>query len=151
MSPRQNHIHVTWGDLLLRHVPNPFSQGLWSQGRPAIGLFTDLSQRHVASAIHMGDRMCVRYFVAATCRMNWNWFEFTQQVTTSNCIRTYMSHEATCHRDVSQWQGAATRRGDKVRWQGAATRCGDKAQQQGAATRRGDRSPCVTGPLWINK
>ena len=45
MSLWQNHIHVTPGDLLLRQSFLPGSM-------PAIGLFTDLSQRHVTSACH---------------------------------------------------------------------------------------------------
>ena len=67
MSPRQNHIHITRGDLSLRH------------------------------------------FVAATCRMNSNWFEFMRQVAASNCIKTYMSK--TCHmRRLIRGRVAATGR-----------------------------------------
>ena len=41
------------------------------QRRSVIGLFTELSHVHVTR----GDRMNVRHFVAATYRMNSNWFE----------------------------------------------------------------------------
>ena len=52
--------------------PRDMSRGLQSQGRPVIGLFTDLSQRHVASAhVTRGDGMCV------TCRMNSAWIHAT--------------------------------------------------------------------------
>ena len=95
MSMRQNHIHVTRGDWSPRHVPNPFSQGLQSQGRPTIGCRSDMSQVHVTQ----GDGMCMQHFVAVTCRMNSNWFEFMRQVAASNCIKTYMSHKVTCRCD----------------------------------------------------
>ena len=88
MSPRQNHIQVTRGDLSPWHVPSPFCQGLWSQGRPAIGLFTDLSQVHVTRE---DGPMAVRHFVTATCRMNSNWFEFMWQVVALNCIKTHIT------------------------------------------------------------
>ena len=45
-GPWQNHIHVYMSHKVTCRVPNPFSQGLQSQGRPAIGLF---------SACHMRD------------------------------------------------------------------------------------------------
>lgn len=39
-----------------------------SQGVPVIGLFTELSQKHITQ----GDRMCVQHFVAVMCHMNSN-------------------------------------------------------------------------------
>ena len=52
-------IPVTRGDLSLRHVPcNPFSQGLRLQGMSTIGLFKDLSQRHLRSVCG-GNGICM--------------------------------------------------------------------------------------------
>ena len=65
MSPRQNHQHDTQCNLMLRHVAyntpldgtgNELTIKMASQGRPAIGLFTELSQRHVARACHTRGR-----------------------------------------------------------------------------------------------
>ena len=47
---------------------------------------SDMLQVHVTR----GDGMCVQHFVTMTCRMNWNWFEFTRQVAALNCIKTGM-------------------------------------------------------------
>ena len=99
MSQWQNHIHVTQGDLMLQQVAatvpnNPFSQGLQLQGRPATGLFTDLSQRHVTSACDCrtrGRNMCATFCCCDMSHEFSNWFEFLWQVTASNCIKT------TCH------------------------------------------------------
>ena len=53
---------------------------------------SNMSHMHVTWV----DQLCACVtFVATTCHMNSNWFEFIQQVTASNCIRTDMSHEAT--------------------------------------------------------
>ena len=52
-----------------------------SLARPVIGLFTELSQRHVARACHTRRPNVVRHFVAATCRM------FMRGVAASNCIK----------------------------------------------------------------
>ena len=74
-----------------QHVPNAFSQGLQSQGRPVIGLFTELSQRHVASACHMrGWNVRVTF----CCRDVSHEFKLI-------CIKTYMSHKVTCHKVVA--------------------------------------------------
>ena len=108
---RDNHLDDAWCDLTLWHVacntpvlPNgtgnelPIKMAL--QGRPTICLLqschSDLSDGHVT----WGDWMCMLCFVAATCRMNLNWFEFMWQVAASNCIKTYMSHEVTCDGDI---------------------------------------------------
>ena len=95
MSPRQNYIHVTRADLTLRQMVLVTSyRSRWrGKERPRLVYLqscrSDISQVHVTT----GDGMCVRHFVAATCRMNSKWFEFMRQVAASNCIKTYMSHE----------------------------------------------------------
>ena len=97
LSPLQNHLHDTKCDLTLRHVAcdtpvllngtgNKLMIKMASQGRPVIGLFTELPQGHVASAVTRGDGMCMGHFVTATCPMNSNWFEFMRHMA------------ATCHK-----------------------------------------------------
>ena len=115
MSSRQNHIHVTRGDLMLQQVAatvHPFSQGLLLQGRPATGLFTDLSQRHVPSACDCrtrGRNMRATFCCRDMSHEFSNWFEFMQQVTASNCIKT-TCHMRTCCGDVSRRQVASCNR-----------------------------------------
>ena len=111
---------------MLRHVdcdtPVPLngtgkeltSKMAW-QGRPTIGLFTELSQVHVTQ----GDGMCVWHFVAAMCPMNLNSFEFMWHVA------------ATCH-------------GIKLYGNIHVTR-GDLSQGRVAPISHVNRLPCVTG------
>lgn len=81
---------VTWGDLSLWHIPttkshtwhtvqhaatcrcNELQIKIASWGRPTIGLFSELSQRHVAGACHMrGPNVCnilsLRHVTATSC------------------------------------------------------------------------------------
>ena len=85
---------VTWGNLSLQHVPttkshtwhtvwldtvtchcNEFLFKMVSQGRPTIGLFTELSQRHVTWACHTrGWNVCVifcRHYMLHKFKLIW--------------------------------------------------------------------------------
>ena len=105
MPSQQNCLHDTRYDLMLRDVacntpPNgtgnksPIEMAL--QGRPAIGLFTVVTQRHVAQACHTRGPN-----VQATFCLRDMLHEF-KQVAASNCIKTFMPHTATCCGDVSR-------------------------------------------------
>ena len=52
------------------------------QGRPAIGLFTGLLQKHFTQ----GDRMYVQHFVTATCQMNSNRINLSSTTTNMHGI-----------------------------------------------------------------
>ena len=107
VSPRQNHIHVTRGDLSSRHVLSPFSQGLRSQGRPAIGLFTELSQRHVASACHTRGRNVRATFC---CHDVSHEFKLIWIRATSRCVELHKN------RDMSRRQVTSCDRTLKPFW-----------------------------------
>ena len=105
LSPLQNHLHDTKCDLTLRHVAcdtpvllngtgNKLMIKMASQGRPVIGLFTELSQR--------GDGMCMGHFVTATCPMNSNWFEFMRHMA-ATC------HSVKLHKNILVTQGDLSR------------------------------------------
>ena len=96
---------------------NPFSRLLRLQGRPAIGLFTDLSQRHVASACHTRGRN----------------------------MRAIVCHRDMSHEFKLIWIYAKSRCRIASKHTVHVT-LGDLSLGCVAATSRGDRSLHVTGP-----
>ena len=128
MSLRQNHLHDTRCDLTVQHVacdtpvpPNGTGNELTikvaSQGRPAIGLFRVVAATCRKCMPHEGTELCVRHFVAATCPMNSNWFEFMRQVAaTCRGVKLHQNiHQCHTRRLV-----AGTCRSDKSRRQVAS-------------------------------
>ena len=89
--------------VLPKGTDNELTIKMTLQGRPTIGLFTELSQRHVASACHTMGRNERGIFLLQR-PMNSNIWIHVTHVAASNCIKTYMSHEVTSHWAMLQQQ-----------------------------------------------
>ena len=131
--PHQNYQHDTRCNLMLRHVAcdtpvppngtvNELTIKMTSQGRPVIGLFTELSQQHVASACHtrgwnVHATFCCRDLSPEFKRIS---IHATRHCTTCRSVKLHKNIHVTL---------------------------GDLSQGRVTATSRGDRSPRVTVPL----
>ena len=84
MSLWQNHIHDIQCDLMLQHVNNKLLIKMMLNGRPAIDLFTELSQWHVTWECHtkgLHVNVCdILLPQHVTLHCTSNWFEFMWQV-----------------------------------------------------------------------
>ena len=122
MSLRQNHLYGTPVQHVACDTPvppngtgNELTIKVASQGRPAIGLFTELSQRHVASACHTRGRNCACDILSPR-RVPWIQTDLNscdrslQHVAASNCIKTYIS---VTRGDLWRGRVAAISRGDR--------------------------------------
>ena len=122
LSPLQNHLHDTKCDLTLRHVAcdtpvllngtgNKLMIKMASQRRPWLVYLQNCRSDMSQVLSHEGTECA--WDILSLQRVPWIQTDLNscdtwlQHVTGSNCIKTYMSHKATCHGDVPQRQVAS--------------------------------------------